>query len=224
MKETHLGKFYDDTYALTSSGSRRRGVDMVLRFEPKSLVDAELIGLTQSVQTVHNGSHFYPNSDNFYDSRAIKSADAKNNPHTGMSDEGTRIDRVKSRNNPIYGSQSLTSTQGLEDTNLDNNTTSKATKVGLSRLDPNANATYQLGYNYKDSSNALKNKAAILADGPSIGSVDVSKNSAQYFETTALAIKGNQQGTYYGSVQWGWETDNAGNHTCLLYTSPSPRD
>lgn len=215
MQETHLGKFYDDTYALTSSGSRRRGVDMVLRFEPKPLVDAELIGLTQSVQTVHNGSHFYPNSDNFYDSRAIQSTDAQNNPHTGMSDEGTRIDRVKSRNNPIYGSQSLTSSQNLEDTNLDNNTTSKATKVGLSSLDPTANSTYQLGYNYKDSSNSLKNKAAILADGPSIGSVDVSKNSAQYFETTALAIKGNQQGTYYGSVQWGWETDNAGNHTIL---------
>ena len=30
---------------------------------------------------------------------------------------------------------------------------------------------------------------------------------------TALAIKGAQAGTYYGSVRWGWRTDAAGAHT-----------
>ncbi|MGB8191535.1 MAG: hypothetical protein WCF67_06425, partial [Chitinophagaceae bacterium] len=46
-----------------------------------------------------------------------------------------------------------------------------------------------------------------------IGSVDMSKNSAQVFETAAIATKGTQAGTYYGSVQWGWKTDAAGTHS-----------
>lgn len=62
-----------------------------------------------------------------------------------------------------------------------------------------------------------KKQDAILKDNPSIGSVDVSKSSAQIFETAALAIKGNQKGTYYGSVQWGWQTDAAGNHSKLPF-------
>ncbi len=36
------------------------------------------------------------------------------------------------------------------------------------------------------------------------------KESNQVFETTALAVKGVQEGTYYGSVQWGWEKDAIG--------------
>ena len=36
------------------------------------------------------------------------------------------------------------------------------------------------------------------------------KDSRQIFEATALAIKGAQSGTYYGSVRWGWRTDAAG--------------
>ena len=37
------------------------------------------------------------------------------------------------------------------------------------------------------------------------------KNSYQIFETTALALDGAQKGTYYGSIKWGWKTDNDGN-------------
>jgi hypothetical protein len=41
-------------------------------------------------------------------------------------------------------------------------------------------------------------------------------SSAEHtFETTALATAGNQAGTYYGSVRWGYQTDNAGVHTKL---------
>jgi hypothetical protein len=35
-------------------------------------------------------------------------------------------------------------------------------------------------------------------------------NSHQIFETSALATKGVQAGSYYGSVRWGWRTDDAG--------------
>lgn len=36
-------------------------------------------------------------------------------------------------------------------------------------------------------------------------------NPSQVFEDTALAITGVQTGATYGSVQWGWKTDAAGN-------------
>jgi hypothetical protein len=43
-------------------------------------------------------------------------------------------------------------------------------------------------------------------------------NSGQLFETTALALEGPQEGTYYGSVKWGWKTDNNSNFTILPLT------
>src|SRR5690606_7874750 len=52
---------------------------------------------------------------------------------------------------------------------------------------------------------------------PTLGGAD--KNSKQIFETTALAIKGTQAGAYFGSVQWGWKTDNAGKHTKIPFQS-----
>jgi hypothetical protein len=39
------------------------------------------------------------------------------------------------------------------------------------------------------------------------------KDSRQIFEVAALATKGVQAGTYYGSVRWGWRTDGAGKLT-----------
>jgi hypothetical protein len=55
-----------------------------------------------------------------------------------------------------------------------------------------------------------------LKDTPTLPSA--LKESSQVFETTALAVKGVQEGTFYGSVQWGWEKDAAGNVTKLPLT------
>jgi hypothetical protein len=38
----------------------------------------------------------------------------------------------------------------------------------------------------------------------------------QRFETTALAIAGNQKGTFYGSVEWGWTKSVADLYPNLL--------
>ena len=43
-------------------------------------------------------------------------------------------------------------------------------------------------------------------------------NSGQIFETTALALAGTQEGTYYGSVKWGWKTDAEGDFQILPLT------
>lgn len=169
---SHYGDWFDDTYALTASGTRR-GVDMKMRFKPNANVDAELIGLTQSVQALHHGTPFYPNSDPFYLGRAISSGDAITNPSTGFTDEGTRIDRLKDKISPVYASQNTTSA-GTPATNLQN---------------PAMGGNGQYGYRYSSGA-TLNEQEAKLKDGPSIGSVDVSKNSTQVFETSALALKG----------------------------------
>ena len=53
----------------------------------------------------------------------------------------------------------------------------------------------------------------MMHDEPDLNSGDVytkasdvmSQEWSQQFETSALAIAGNQKGTFYGSVEWGWK-------------------
>ncbi|MCP4366860.1 MAG: DUF4157 domain-containing protein [Deltaproteobacteria bacterium] len=179
-----------------------RGVDIKLKFTPGNNVDTELIGLTQSVQAFVGGKASYTGPTN--KSMSIKSKDAINiNTGKGETDEGTAIDRLHTRNNPIYGSPSLGKGKNLEDTPMDNNPSGGALRLGV-------NATYQLGYHYK-SGKTLKKQNAMLFDGPTRSGA--AKDSRHIFETTALAIKGTQSGAYYGSVRWGWRTDSKSNFT-----------
>lgn len=196
LPKTWGGEWFADTYTEYSSGTGRGIDDMQLRFKPNHVVDAELIGLTQSYRSIHNKTPFYLNSDPFYKGRAIKSGDAiTTDPTTKETDEGNQIDRLKDKNNPIYGTNSLNIGEGLD----------KSVSAGNS----------EQGWHYKDNTGKLVEKDAKLSDAPKIRSVDVSKNSGQIFETTALAIKGNQAGTYYGSVRWGWRSDDNGNFAKL---------
>jgi hypothetical protein len=158
-----------------------RGVDIMLRFTPNDSVDAELIGLTQTVQTVVGGE-LAVKPDRA--ARSIPAEDAKEG------DEGTAIDQSASINNPMYA------TDG----------------TGGGSLTDEANREFgQHGWRYIDPAGALKDEVAILKDTPRRS--DAEKNSQQVFETTALATKGTQAGTYYGSVRWGWRTDAAGDLT-----------
>jgi Domain of unknown function (DUF4157) len=219
--DTKFGEWHDDTYATKTDGGLM-GVEMLLRFKPKAGVNAESIGLTQSVRTIRNKAVSYPNKDAWYANRAISAKDSKTLDSSARvqvsdsseTDEGTRIDRLKNRNTPIYGSANLGAGQTLADTPESNNSTSDPTKVG----DPSgvANTTYQTGY-YYTASGTLKERDASLYDNPMLLSSDVSKDSGQIFETTALALKGSQAGTYYGSVRWGWRSDSAGKHETIPF-------
>jgi hypothetical protein len=170
-----------------------RGVDIDLTFDPGNNVDAELIGLTQTYRSIKNKKPYFINKDKFYEDRSIKSGDAITvDSNTKETDQGNMIDRVKDYNNPIYPVQSQPS-KSLDDTN---------TSAGWG----------QNGYHYTDKSGP-KHAVAKLIDNPLLNNAE--KDSGQIFETTALATKGKQTGTYYGSVRWGWRTDDQANFSKL---------
>ena len=167
-----------------------RGLDIDLTFNPNNHVDAETIGLTQSVQAFVNNA---PNLTPAAATRAIPAADAINiNTGPGETDQGTAIDRAAGFNNPIYPVSNPASAS-LDD---------PATSPGWG----------QHGFHYTDK-NVLKHQNANLKDKPMRSGAQ--KDSRHIFETTALATKGAQAGTYYGSVRWGWRTDAKGTFTKL---------
>lgn len=164
-----------------------RGVDITLKFKPSGLVDAELIGLTQSVQSHVGGK---PNLTAGAAARPISAADAKPTGVGAETDEGTAIDQSTSNPNPIYAVENPNSTS----------------------LSDASNAFFgENGWRYKDATGTLLEQNASLKDTPRRAGAN--KDSRQIFEASALATKGAQAGTYYGSVRWGWRTDAAGGFT-----------
>jgi hypothetical protein len=151
----------------------------------------------QSVKTVGDGKPIL--TDPSQESRLVKSGPG----------EGYRIDRVTSQNNPIYGAASLGVPETLANT--------KPTNAPAGGTPDTTNATYELGHHYDDNGTP-KAKNAWLYDMPTRAA---SPNSSMTFETTALAIEGAQQGTYYGSVKWGWERDAAGVLTQIGFAAVS---
>jgi hypothetical protein len=186
-----LLKDVDGAGTVYPAASGARGVRMELKFKPNALVDAELIGLTQSVQAFVAGT---PNLTPSAATRAIPAADAKPlGTGAGETDEGTAIDRAAGYNNPIYGVASPASAS-LDDANR---------RPGSG----------QFGWHYTDKAKKVQHQDATLKDAPVRGGAQ--KDSRHIFETTALATKGAQAGTYYGSVRWGWRTDGAETFTKL---------
>ena len=131
---------------------------------------------------------------------AIPHADAKPaGTGPGETDETAAIDRAEGFNNPIYAVDNTASTS-LSD---------QSTDPGLG----------ELGYHYKDLTGDPKAHDAVLKDIPARGRAQ--KDSRHIFETTAVATKGAQAGTYYGSVRWGWRTDAAGAFTKIPFDKVS---
>ena len=164
------------------------GVDIVLAFHPNRKVDATSIGLTQGLTSMDEGVL-----------NPINPTAAGRSIPAGEADAGFYIDRLHSKSNPIYGANDLAAGADLNTTAADNNTSGKRTKVG-------DNATYQLGHRH-GKGRRMKIKKAALYDAPR--RLPNRKNACQIFETTALALDGTQKGDFYGSVQWGWQTDGA---------------
>lgn len=70
------------------------------------------------------------------------------------------------------------------------------------------------GYRFQDiQTGKWKFESARLKDLPHFRGV--TGFSSQTFETTALAVDGNDRGTYYGSVRWGWRSNGRKGHVKL---------
>jgi hypothetical protein len=107
------------------------------------------------------------------------------------------VDRIVSYGNPLYAANK----PGAGDT--------------LSAT-PTVAGWGQHGWRYTDKAGKPQQEDALLKDTPALKAS--MKQSSQVFETTALAVKGVQEGTFYGSVQWGWEKDAAGKVNKLPLT------
>lgn len=198
--DTPWGDWSTSTYQLTQdvdsnqvaqpAGLNYRGVDITMNFKPKPTVDAELIGLTQTANSIQLGSIVAASPTTA--GRSINSTDARS--VNGQSDEGAHIDMSATYNNPMYAVASSPST---------------------SLADTNTGAIWgQHGWHYYQNSN-LNQRDGKLIDRPTIA--NSAQNSSQLFETTALATKGSQAGMYYGSVKWGWQSDRTGNQTIIPF-------
>jgi hypothetical protein len=182
--DTHGGAWDIDKYERVSSGNFRGALADRLRFTPNTNVDATKIGFIQTLKNRRNGARAVVNNEPVLEGRAIPA---------GSPQEGTYIDRVSDRNNPVYGGEDLTASQTIADSAPQGNT--------------------DFGHRYRDSSNAWKAKDATLYDRPRLS--NAARDSEQRFETSAIALEGAQKNTYYGSVQWGWKTDGSGDHQLL---------
>jgi hypothetical protein len=190
------GKWTTDNYSAVqdvdwdgtpvAAAQNYRGADITLRFKPNDNVNAELLGLTQTVRSYRAGTPVFPPGPAA--SRAIPAAAARGTGTGRETDEGTQIDRASGYTSPIYPVNTAAST---------------------SLADTSVSASWgQLGWRYTDSANKDQRRDATLIDHPRIPGGD--KNSRQEFEVTALATKGVDSGTFYGSVRWGWRTDGSG--------------
>lgn len=194
-----LGGEWEDVVHKKIQNEEVTGLDMKLEFTPNARVNASKIGLTQAIHSQVNG-----------ELKLIGRPDQKALQHHRMVTEGESkgwmIDRLGNPNitveneaiepnNPVYGSDRVKDPIGktIRDTTFSDQ------ESGFS----------QLGRRIPSDSNVVN---AVLADTPKLTTSEIGPNSHQIFETTALALEGDQEGTYYGSVTWGWEKDQSGKY------------
>ncbi len=197
------GDWYDDKFNISNSGGQH-SVEMDLKFDPGHLVNAELIGITQTVRSIKSKKPYYINNSKLIKDRSIKSGDAITiDPVSKETDEGTHIDQAKHNRNPLYAVEGAPKT----DSNLYDTLPVKGDVT-------KRNTWGRHGFRFMQGK-TLKKQEALLHDKTGLNLA--SKDSGQIFETTALAIKGIQKDTYYGSVEWGWRTDSKGNFSKIPF-------
>jgi Domain of unknown function (DUF4157) len=186
---TWAGDFTTDHYHTRRTGGAPEGVDIKIRFAPGPLVNATKVGLVQTARTVDTGVVAFA-GDN-----AAEIATNKAHALTGGAAAGTLIDQLADRGNPLYA----TKIPGKHDT-----LASTPTTVAFG----------QHGWRFNDALGAEQKQDAWITDNPG-WAPPLAANSTQTFETTALAVAGEQTGTYYGTVRWGWRTNAAGKYERL---------
>jgi hypothetical protein len=137
---TKYGDFDTDHYDTVGTAGSEYGVDIKLTFDPGANVDAEKIGLTQSVRSALAGTAI-----------GISPTAQKRNVPTGTG-EGRRIDRstAGAYANPLYAADAPGATDKLGDT-------------------PPVAAWGAIGWNYTDAAGKPQHEKATLIDAPHLG-------------------------------------------------------
>jgi hypothetical protein len=188
---TWAGDFDMDYYNLVTTKGMD-GVDMKLHFTPGKHVRAEEIGMVQTVNSADKSGVNTPGT-----TAAEKAVYKSRNIPTGQPGAGTRTDRIGGERNPLYGTQSTAKTTSLKG--------SGASNYG----------NIHHGKRFVDKTGAMQKEDAWMTDTPQRSSKLL--ETKMVFETSALAVKGIQAGTYYGSVEWGWQKNAAGTVTKLPF-------
>jgi hypothetical protein len=188
------GEFSTDKYELLKAPGTD-GVEIELRFKPNKHVDAELIGMTQTARSSQKGGPVPANV--IVTGKAEEATFESYRIPKGEANAGTMVDQLVQFRNPMYA----TGAMGAKDT-----LATTPTSAGWG----------QHGKHFTDKAGKLKEQDALLKDKPALPSG--LKESSQVFESTPLAIQGVQEGTFYGSVQWGWEKNAAGKVSKLPLT------
>ncbi|RZI56929.1 MAG: hypothetical protein EOP37_22335 [Rubrivivax sp.] len=174
---------------------KKYGAAIELEFQANDNVDATKIGLTQTSRRYGSAERANPTAQALDRMVQVHRTD-----FLGADVFGTKIDRRETANNPIYGGDRLAGGQDLSHTR--------------EKLQKPVEADRPSGLHYRlGAKTSLQNTSAILHDTPT-KSKPLTGDGGHVFETTALALEGVQQGTYFGSVQWGW-TLAAGNISLL---------
>jgi hypothetical protein len=174
---------------------RRIGVKATIQFTPNTTVNATGIGLTQMV--IHYVDGVPSEAGGRASMMAGGPADELPDPPTTIAEgKGGVIDQLTEKRDPMYASVKPSSFATPKE-------------PGDNAADP-----YHGQYGFAHPELGLV-QVALLHDEPLDASARGVKNSGQIFETTALAMDGDQKGTYYGSVRWGWMRGEDGVFTIL---------
>jgi hypothetical protein len=177
------------------------GVNIDITFKANDNVDAKKIAFVQTAQSVKDG-RIHNRFQNDKDKREVLASRML----PAGPDGGAHIDQMPDVRTPLYG---MTGNRGN-----DLSEPEPAKKMKLT----------EIGWHYKDASGNPQNHDAMMHDEPDLNSGDTfTKASAvmktqwsQSFETSAVAIDGNQKGTFYGSVEWGWQRGASDGRTSLF--------
>ncbi len=203
---TAAGLYNDEEFTpIKQSSGKEVGVKFTLSFTPNEKVDATKIGMVQAAKSYSEESPVHMSDSN-------KARTVGEGPG-----EGYGIDRARGYDSPVYGSAHDPAQKDLTDTAMDN-----APKGETADVSSTGNASYQLGYRRKLPDGSWDTKAAKMNDAPQLGSRGA--NAGQEFETTALALDGEQKGSYYGSVRWGWQSDAQGTFSKIDLVKVSDGD
>ncbi len=214
--DTNGGSFDTPTYAAKNGlagATKSVGADIRLEFTPNALVQADNIGLTQTVKTFQSTTAGGP-VDTPKNART-KFPDALT---TGEGDVGRGIDRVDTASgstlpttNPLYGVHNKPGKDAVPGVGGTPGTEAVPEHASASLTDTPASSNAGFGSHKKKPDGSFEPAVkAWMTDSPVRYISFAGQQYTQTFETTALILDGPMANTYLGSVEWGWKSDAAG--------------